>query len=276
MNRGGIYFIKIRMKISLQTSNFLTSQTGQMFIGLILGDGTLTPYRFEHSQRNTYWEYSKHISQQFQTQYPQLLTPKIFNDFFYLKKRTNPESLIVYKSQTFYTKRHSIFSELYTIFYPQGKKVLPMALIDQYFTETSLLYLYLDDGRVGRYAYSGLGFSLCNFHQQELIEFKTFLLNRFKLEITIHRETKYLILYVNIKSSKQLLARFNEMTEIVDSLGLIRETKLKLKKVETQKLSSTKPREAFIIGNKTDQVKKPQLIGLLHGFIVGGIQVYML
>ena len=73
------------MKISLQTSNFLKSQTGQMFIGLILGDGTLTPYRFEHSQRNTYWEYSKHISQQFQTQYPQLLTPKIFNDFFYLK-----------------------------------------------------------------------------------------------------------------------------------------------------------------------------------------------
>ena len=41
-----------------------------------------------------------------------------------------------------------------------------------------------------------------------------------------------------MKSSKQLLARFNQMTGIVDSLGLIRETKLKLKKVETQKLSS--------------------------------------
>lgn len=263
------------MLLSQQADNFLKSRTGQMFIGLIIGDGTLTPYRFEHSQRNTYWEYSQHISQQFQNEYPHLLTPKISKDHFYLKRRVNPESLIIYSSQTFYTKRHSIFKELYTIFYPNGKKILPMNIIEEYFTEISLLYLYLDDGRVGKYARSGLGLDLYNFDEQELIKFQKFLMKRFELEITIQNQNQYKVLYVKIESSKQLLFRFNQLSEIVDSIGLIGQTKLHLKKgiVQTQKLQFLKPRENFNIihTHQIDSIEKAdQLAGVLQGFIVGG------
>lgn len=263
------------MKISQQTHTFLKSQLGQMFIGLILGDGTLTPHRFEHNQRNTYWEYSKHISQQFQNEYPHLLTPKILEDFFYVKKRTNPESLIIYKSQTFYTKRHSIFKELYAIFYPNGQKIIPMSLIEEYFTERSLLYLYLDDGRVGRYAYSGLGLDLCNFDEQELIAFKEFLIQKFQLDITIHKANQYKVLYIKMESSKKLLAQFQQMVKIDNSLGLIYTTKLQLKKVNTDKYISrysdvTPKFKSTNQNSESEIIPQDQLIGLIQGFIIGG------
>lgn len=73
--------------LSSQIHGFFKSKTGQMTIGLIIGDGTLTPHRFEHSKRSLYYEYSKHISEQFQKEYPELLTPKMRDDFFMLGKK---------------------------------------------------------------------------------------------------------------------------------------------------------------------------------------------
>lgn len=178
-----------------QTNEFLKSQTGKMFLGLILGDGTIAKSRFEHTQRSLYWEYSRHISMQFQREFPNLLTPKILNQFFYPKSNQNPESLTTYKSQTFYTKHGAIFKELYNVFYPNGKKIIPMTIVEEYFTEESLLYLYLDDGRVGRYAHSGLGLCLCNFDEQELIQFRDFLTHKFQLKIQIHPEKQYYVLF---------------------------------------------------------------------------------
>ena len=119
----------IQLLLSAETTQFLQSKTGKMFLGLILGDGTLSKCRFEHSQRSLYWEYSKHINQQFQKEFSNLLTPKILNQLFYIKSRQNPESLTTYNSQTFYTKRHSIFEELSTLFYPNGKKIMPMEML---------------------------------------------------------------------------------------------------------------------------------------------------
>ena len=62
-----------------QTNEFLKSQTGKMVLGLILGDGTIAKSRFEHTQRSLYWEYSRHISMQFQREFPNLLTPNLHN-----------------------------------------------------------------------------------------------------------------------------------------------------------------------------------------------------
>ena len=125
-----------------QTNEFLKSQTGKMVLGLILGDGTIAKSRFEHTQRSLYWEYSRHISMQFQREFPNLLTPKILNQFFYTKSSQNPESLTTYKSQTFYTKSDSIFKELYNVFYPNGKKVIPMTIVEEYFTYVEYFTYY--------------------------------------------------------------------------------------------------------------------------------------
>lgn len=206
-----------------------------MVLGLILGDGTLTSHRFEHSQQGLYWEYSKYISQQFQKEYPQLLTPKILNGFFYTKQRANLESPRTYVSQTFYTKRHDIFRELRYIFYPNGTKIIPIQIMELYFTDLSLLFLYLDDGKVGVFAQQGLGLDLCNFSSQDLNLFRMFLIQKFQLQTTIHKQKQHQKLYIKMASSKKLLNQFNEMTQIINSIGLIGQTKLKLKKLPPQK-----------------------------------------
>ena len=267
-----------------QTNEFLKSQTGKMVLGLILGDGTIAKSRFEHTQRSLYWEYSRHISMQFQREFPNLLTPKILNQFFYTKSSQNPESLTTYKSQTFYTKSDSIFKELYNVFYPNGKKVIPMTIVEEYFTEESLLYLYFDDGQVGRYAHSGLGLCLCNFDEQELIQFRDFLTHKFQLEIQIHHQKQYLILDVQMNSSKQLLSRFNKINQkvqIADSVGLIWPTKIELKRVDSlpKKYFGNRQSEVFLknplesmnVGQAyTNQSNQNKIIGILQGFVVGG------
>ena len=183
------------MLVSQQADQFLKSKTGQMFMGLILGDGTLTHSRFEHSQTYRYYEYSKHISQQFQKQYPHLLTPKILSHHFRERKRIHPESLIHYQSQVFYTKNHDLFRELRKSFYPDGKKILPIKIIEMYFTEESLLYLYLDDGTIGRQSQNKLSLCLCNFATLELESFQSFLNRRFSYQTTIHSKTRYPLIY---------------------------------------------------------------------------------
>ena len=266
--------------ISQQTHQFLKSKTGQMVLGLILGDGTVRPYRFEHSQRSLYWEYSKHISQEFQNEYPQLLTPKIKTHYYYIKQRVNPESLTTYTSQTFYTKRHPIWKELYSMFYPNGIKIIPINLIQEYFTKRSLFYLYLDDGRVARYAYSGLSLCLCAFNITELNDFRSFLLKYFELETSIHQYKQYPVIYVKMSSSKQLIYEFLQLIETVNSIGLIGQIKLQFKKVllyQTPKLDTLPNLKLNSIHlnllepaltEKNNQLL--MLVGVLQGFIVGG------
>lgn len=257
--------------ISKQTHKFLKSQTGQMIVGLILGDGSCTNHRFEHSQQGLYWEYSKYISQQFKNNYPELLTPKILTESFYTRKRTNVESPRIYTSQTFYTKRHDIFRELRQVFYPNGKKIIPIEVIEAYFTDVSLLFLYLDDGKVGRAARTGLGLDLANFSHEDLNTFKIFLMGKFQLDITTHKLYTYEILYVKMSSSKELLNRFNQMTEITSAIGLIGPTKLQLKKIPA-------PKPRIHIDTKFNRkvtmnefnLTGDSVIGVLQGFITGG------
>lgn len=259
----------ITHNISQQTQQFLTSQTGQIVLGLILGDATITPHRFEHSQQGLYWEYSKYISQQFQNEYPQLLTPKMKNEFFYTRKRTNLESPRTYVSQTFYTKRHDIFRELRQIFYPNETKIIPMEVIELYFTDLSLLFLYLDDGKVGKQSSHGLALALCNFPELQLMRFKAFLIHKFQVHITIQKDKQYQLLYFSMESSKKLLNQFNEMTQITNSIGLIGQTKLKLKKLSPQNPPvniETKINYKLINSTLTND----SLIGVLQGFITGG------
>lgn len=270
--------------VSLQVHQFLQSKLGPMWLGLILGDGSLVVNgknaRFEHTQRGLYWQYSLSIANRFRDVCPDLLTPKIKDQCFLPKIRHNPESLTTYSCQMFYTRNHLIFTQLYQIFYPNGKKIIPMNIVTKYFTEESLLYLYLDDGRVGRYGRSGLGLDLCNFGEQELIGFQKYLTTEFQLEVNIHKQNKYRALYIKMDSSKRLLSRFNQIDQklkISDSVGSIWSTKIQLKAVVS---SSSKK----YFGNGNDRSKtvlntpqesmnldlssKNKLIGILQGFVV--------
>ena len=261
-------------KISQQTHQFLKSQTGQIVLGLILGDATITPHRFEHSQQGLYWEYSKYISQQFQNEYPQLLTPKMRNEFFYTRQRNNLESPRTYVSQTFYTKRHDIFRELRQIFYPNGIKIIPIEILELYFTDLSFLFLYLDDGKIGRQSSHGLALALCNFPELQLMKLKAFLIQKFQVHITIQNDRQYKLLYFSMESSKKLLNQFNEMTQITNSIGLIGQTKLKLKKLPPQNPPvNIEKKLNYKLINST--LTKDSLIGVLQGFITGGAHLHL-
>lgn len=257
-------------QLSLQTIQFLRSETGQMFLGLVLGDGGISKGRFEHSQRGLYWEYSKWISLQFQNFYPELITLKITKEFFYKRQHTNPESPTIYISQTFYTKRHSIFIELYNVFYPNNTKIIPMEIVREYFTEISLLYLYLDDGKIARQNDSGLSLCLCNFTDNQLKEFQFFLMEKWKYKTSLQKDRQYLLIYFLMESTTKLLNRFTKMSEIIHFVGIIAPTKLQKKTILVSK-AILEIQNSQLDYSLTDKTKiSNQLEGLLQGFIVGG------
>ena len=257
-------------QLSPQTTEFLRSETGQMFLGLLLGDGSISKGRFEHIQTGLYWEYTKWISLQFQNNYPELITPKIAKEFFYARERTNQQSPVIYISQTFYTKVHSIFIELYEVFYPNGTKIIPMEIIQEYFTEISLLFLYLDDGKVARRSYTGLSLCLCNFPDNQLKEFQMFLMEKWEYKTSLHKDRQYLLIYFPMESTNKLLNRFNEMTDIINFIGIIAPTKLQKKTILVSKsiIEIKTDQQDYILTDKT-QIDN-QLKGLLQGYIVGG------
>ena len=260
-------------KLSPQTTEFLRSETGQMFIGLVLGDGSIVNGRFEHTQTGLYSDYTKWISLKFQKNYPELITPKITKEFFYARERTNQQSPVIYTSQTFYTKVDSLFIELYEVFYPNGTKIIPMEIIQEYFTEISLLFLYLDDGKVARRSHTGLSLCLCHFPDNQLKQFQMVLMEKWGYKTSLHKDRQYLLIYFTMESTNKLLNRLNEMTDIINFLGIIAPTKLQKKTVLVSKsIIEIKPdQQDYILTEKT-QIDN-QLKGLLQGYIVGGSQL---
>jgi hypothetical protein len=67
-------------------------------------------------------------------------------------------------------------------FYPEGIKVIPMDIIEKYFTEKSLAWLFMDDGSSQDY---NTIICLQGFKKDNLKEFVDFLYRKFDIEFTI-------------------------------------------------------------------------------------------
>jgi len=134
-----------------------------ILIGLVLGDGYLTPFvgasrksRMEAKGDDKNLSYLKWLHLQ--------LKPLGVSD---LKPKKN------YHQHRFYTKTTSEIGDLRSLFYPNGKKVIPSNIKELLRTPLSLAVWYQDDGTLdcrSKYHYNALFATYCfSFRECELL-----------------------------------------------------------------------------------------------------------
>ena len=94
-----------------------------------------------------------------------------------IDKRTN----IYYEDYTMYVPANPEFLPYFKSFYPNGKKVIPFDLFNQ-FTEVSLAFMFMDDGSK---ASSGYRIATNCFTKSDIMQFQNFLLEKFNIETSL-------------------------------------------------------------------------------------------
>ena len=97
---------------------------------------------------------------------------------------------IYYETYTMRIGANPELKDWYDKLYPDGKKVIPMSLVEEVFNEVSLAFMFMDDGFKTRCSYS---IATNCFSKENLIEFQQFLKTRFNISTTIQSQN---VLYI--------------------------------------------------------------------------------
>ena len=170
----------------------LTEEQKEILIGTLLGDSSLTigkdciNPRMSCSHCLAQEEYCKHKESIFKSLgstggrdknlQPDKRTGKVYN-YYSMRIPTNPAFLPIYNS-----------------FYKNGIKVIPLDLLNK-FTAKSLAYMFMDDG-----SKCSKGYTIATncFSEENILEFRKFLFNRFNLETSTFKSR---VLYIHSKSA---------------------------------------------------------------------------
>ena len=163
----------------------LSADLKAILFGLLLGDLCANKEkrsvnaRLLFSQGTIHNEYLFHLYDLFK--HYCLTEPKVSNRS--PDKRTGK----IYTSVSFNTRALPCFNELYDLFYPEGKKVVPLD-IEDLLTPLGLAYWICDDGK---YVDSG-GLRLCtnSYSIQDVTRLKDVLITHYGLICTIHKTQK--------------------------------------------------------------------------------------
>lgn len=183
-----------------------TEEELAIIIGIILGDGTLSiPKGTKNSCLSTIHgeaqkEYSIHIAIKLRRLHSRLHFSKSKVDL-----RTNKR----YNNYSVRLKSDKLFTNLYYMFYPEGKKVIP-DFIYAYYNEISLAYQFMDDGCKLENSYK---IATNCFNVKDLLKFQYFLLNKFDIKTSLHKDNG---LYIRRESAE----KFKSLIEpyIIDSM----------------------------------------------------------
>lgn len=156
----------------------ITKRELEIIIGTVLGDGHIGS-RNQHSSLLT-------------------LTHSIKQEEFFLWKVKNLPSLNIcshynmkhkHPNVSGYSKSTPSLNFLKNSFYPNGTKVIPFDLLDD-FTELSLAVLFMDDGYGCKSSgkVRGVSLCLCSFQEDELNKFCNFLLQKFNLHFRLYKK----------------------------------------------------------------------------------------
>lgn len=166
-----------------------------IFIGILLSDASLQRVNKQGDARL-----------QFKQKYSQF--EYLYSVFFllchYCSKGPVVNKVSLHK-KTFYalsftTRSLPCITELYDLFYPQGKKIIPL---DIYFLLTweALAHWIQGDGTYS----SGITIQTQSFTMEEMVLLVNVLIIKFQLECTIHTQGKYNVIYIRSKSIKKNL-----------------------------------------------------------------------
>lgn len=186
----------------------VTNKEKAILIGILLGDGNI--YKKENSNKNASFStvhspkqklYSIHIA----TVLIRLGARLYFSQHKTPDKRNNK----YYQSYIVRFKSSKFFDNLYSIFYRNRIKIIP-DYIYNYYTAESLAYQYMDDGSkiCGTYKIATNCFTI-----SELQKFQYFLLTKFNLKTTLHKDHGIYIKKESANTFKELISPY-----IIDSM----------------------------------------------------------
>lgn len=173
--------------------------------GMLLGDGTM---EFSKTAKNPSYRFSvRHGPKQL------LYSHYIYNCFsntnckikkVFIKENTLNGKIIKaqYQSEV-RIPTNPYLKELYSYFYPQGKKIIPFSLLNKYYTKEALAFHFMDDGSKNCDSngnIQGFVFSMQSFSLKEVEHFKWFILGRFKLKSAIYIQNGKPILRIQKES----------------------------------------------------------------------------
>lgn len=193
----GVYSYRMRHKyyreenLRFNKAIALTDFQKQVLIGTLLGDSSLQMGKkcvspsivCAHGTKQK--EYCEHKTKVFEN-----LGAKCN---YHRRNKIDERTGIYYEDYTMFIPANPEFLPYYNSFYPNGKKVIPLDLLNQ-FTEVSLAFMYMDDGSRTK---SGYNIATNCFNTTELNKFRYFLLEKFNLETSLHTDN---VLYIRHKS----------------------------------------------------------------------------
>lgn len=91
------------------------------------------------------------------------------------------------------------------VFYPEGKKIIPVDYISNIFTAKSLAYLFMDDGCKNQ---NSINLNLQCFETENLQEFVKFLYNKFNLEFVLKKDKTLYLRYKSVNNFLDLVAPY--------------------------------------------------------------------
>lgn len=198
MSTDGIYNRRIRHGILRDTlkenkSIPLTQTQIEVLVGTVMGDSYLrrdslnTKLICVHCPKQKDYIYLKH----------NIFTSIGSSVRHSCRKTPNKKTGKLYSSYVFTTVNNPTLNYFREKFYPEEKKIIPMDIIERYFTAQSLAYMFMDDGFKMK---SGYAIATNCFSIENLQEFIDFLKNRFGLSVSIFKSH---VLYIKT-SSKDL------------------------------------------------------------------------
>ena len=186
------------LKFSYYERNFIQIPFNKrsIFIGILLSDASLQKINKEGDARL-----------QFKQKYSQFeyLYSVFFQLCHYCSKGPSVNKVSIQKitfyALSFTTRSLPCITELYNLFYPQGKKIIPSHYIYDLLTWEALAHWIQGDGTYS----SGITIQTQSFTIQEMVLLINVLIIKFQLECTIHTQGKYKVLYIKSKSIKKKL-----------------------------------------------------------------------
>lgn len=166
-----------------------------LFVGILLSDASLQrgnkegEVRLQFKQMYSHFEYLYSVFfelSHYCSNLPSLNKVNLHNNLFY--------------ALSFTTRSLPCITKLYSLFYPEGKKVIPKNIYD-ILTWESLVHWIEGDGTYN----SGITIQTQSFTIQDLVLLMNVLIIKFYLECNIHRQGQYLVLYIKSKSIKRNL-----------------------------------------------------------------------
>ena len=168
-------------KNNLKLSSFLK----EALIGLILGDIYISKTGRSKNARLVF-DQSKELHSDYIYYLYNLFEPFVGTEPKSTNRKADKRTGKVYNSLVFKTFSLPCFTEYYSIFYPNGKKIIPLN-IEEYFTEVSLAFWIMDDGYKDFYG----GLTLCtDSYTKEEVQLLTLVLkNNFQISSKLSKRS---------------------------------------------------------------------------------------